>query len=374
MAASESNFIFLTCKRESTPLLKDEMKLRFPELRFSYSRPSFLTYKLPDAVASAEEAKSLFARAAGLHFASSLSLSLGKITGGAADEMPDLFAEFIRPRLLDALTPADEPSAAPHRVHFWTPADPAPTPESAALTERLAEFLPPAAAEAFPFLPPRIGETVLDCAAVTPTEWHIGVHPVTGYHGRFAGGFVPLVIPTDGTSRAWMKFEEGLRWSGFPIGRGSRCADIGASPGGGSQALLARGAEVLGVDPAEMAPSVLRNPDFTHLRGKIGQLKRKLFRKTRWLIGDMNVAPNYTLDVFEELTSAPDLEIRGLLFTLKLFQTELAKNIPEFIGRVRSWGFNQVKVRQLTFNRQEVMLAALKHPFRPKRPHRGKMD
>lgn len=367
MTANESNFIFLTCKRESAPLLKDEMALRFPEARFSYSRPSFLTYKLPAETASAEGAGALFSRARKLIFASSASLSLGKIAAPTPDEMPERFAEFMSSAFPEKFLPLSETFPAPSRVHFWTPSAPAPTTDSAAMTARLAEFLPEHAPAPFPFLPPSTGELCLDCAAVSPTEWHVGIHPAADCHSRFAGGYLPLVIPTDGTSRAWMKFEEGLRWSAFPIGRGSRCADIGASPGGGSQALLARGAEVLGVDPAEMAPDVLRNPDFTHLRGKIGQLKRKLFRKTRWLIGDMNVAPNYTLDVFEELTLAPDIEIRGLLFTLKLFQIELAKNIPEFIDRVRSWGFNQVRVRQLTFNRQEVMLAALKHPFRPKR-------
>ncbi len=370
MSANEAKFIFLTCKRESTPLLKNEMAAKFPEARFSYSRPSFLTYRLP-AGDPAETAEPVLKRGAELIFASSVSLSLGKISGPATEEMPRLFSEFLASRFPELFAPLAGKFPLPGRVHYWVPASPEPTPESAALTASLSSelrrLLPEAPRSVYPFLPPMPGEVCLDCAAVSPTEWHLGVHPAGGFHSRFAGGFVPLRIPSDGTSRAWMKFEEGLRWSALPIGRGSRCADIGASPGGGSQALLTRGAEVLGVDPAEMAPAVLQNPDFTHLRGKIGQLKRKLFRKTRWLIGDMNVAPNYTLDVFEELTTAPDLAVRGLLFTMKLFQVELAEDIPEFVSRVRSWGFNQIKVRQLTFNRQEVMLAALKHPFRPRR-------
>ena len=61
MTGDEANFIFLTCKRESAPLLKDEMKHRFPEARFSYSRPSFLTYKLPGG-AESESAEPLVAR------------------------------------------------------------------------------------------------------------------------------------------------------------------------------------------------------------------------------------------------------------------------------------------------------------------------
>ena len=130
-----------------------------------------------------------------------------------------------------------------------------------------------------------------------------------------------------------------------------------------SQALLARGAEVLGVDPAEMDPRVLANPNFTHLRGKVSQLKRKLFRKSRWFITDMNVAPKYTLDALAELVARDDIAARGLLFTLKFFEWNLADNIPEYISRIKSWGFNHVKARQLQFNRQEIMIAALKKPF-----------
>ncbi|MGI5832669.1 MAG: SAM-dependent methyltransferase [Thermoguttaceae bacterium] len=364
MKTEESNFIYLTCKRESTSLLKDEMARNFPESRFSYSRPSFLTYILPRESVKIE---TILERGNRLIFASSLSLTLGKISGESAEEMPGRFEAFMREVFPEKQSSFAEKFPLPTRLHFWFPAAPQPTPQTVALTRELSRSLPGTPAHPYPFLPPRPGETCLDCAAVSETEWHIGVHPVRDYHGRFPGGYVPLVIPTDVTSRAWLKFEEGLRWSAFPIGRGSRCADIGASPGGGSQALLARGAEVLGVDPAEMAPTVLQNPDFTHLRGRIGQLKRKNFRKTRWLLGDMNVAPNYTLDVFEELTCSSEIAIRGLLFTVKLFQWELAKNIPEFLARVRGWGFNRIKVRQLTFNRQEVMVAALKSPFRTHR-------
>ncbi|MBQ4204778.1 MAG: hypothetical protein II655_13870, partial [Thermoguttaceae bacterium] len=88
-----------------------------------------------------------------------------------------------------------------------------------------------------------------------------------------------------------------------------------------------------------------------------------LFRKSRWFITDMNVAPKYTLDALEELVARDDIAARGLLFTLKFFEWNLADNIPEYISRIKSWGFNHVKARQLQFNRQEIMIAALKKPF-----------
>ena len=61
-----------------------------------------------------------------------------------------------------------------------------------------------------------------------------------------------------------------------------------------------------------------------------------------------------------------EVSIRGMLLTLKLFEWQLAEELPEYVERVRRWGYNVVQVRQLQHNRQEVCLAALQRPFRRK--------
>ena len=123
---------------------------------------------------------------------------------------------------------------------------------------------------------------------------------------------------------------------------------------------------MLGVDPAEMAPIVLANPNFRHLRGRTTELPKKEFRKIRWLASDMNVAPNYTLDAVEDIVMNKQVSIRGLILTLKLVEWDLAWNIPQYLERIRSWGFNVIKARQLQHNRQEICVAALQTPFRRK--------
>jgi len=62
--------------------------------------------------------------------------------------------------------------------------------------------------------------------------------------------------------------EEALRWSELPIRRRDRCVEIGSAPGGSCAALLERGCFVTGIDAAEMDPTVLANPHFTHLRSR----------------------------------------------------------------------------------------------------------
>jgi 23S rRNA (cytidine2498-2'-O)-methyltransferase len=181
---------------------------------------------------------------------------------------------------------------------------------------------------------------------------------------------MPLELPPEAVSRAWLKMEEALRWSQLPILPGAKCAEIGSAPGGATQALLARGCHVVGIDPAAMAPAVLEHPRFTHIRRRVVQVRRREFRSVRWLMADMNVAPHYTLDAVEGIVTYREVNIRGMLLTLKLFEWQLADQLPECIERVRGWGYNRVQVRQLAHHRQEVCLAALQEPFRRKPPVR----
>ena len=92
----------------------------------------------------------------------------------------------------------------------------------------------------------------------------------------------------------------------------------------------------------------------------------RAFRKVRWLTADMNVAPNFTLDAVESIVTHADVNIRGMLLTLKLPQWDLAAEVPGYLQRIGGWGFNRVMARQLAYNRREICVAALQKPFRRK--------
>ncbi|MBQ9874742.1 MAG: hypothetical protein IJM30_09780 [Thermoguttaceae bacterium] len=384
-----SQFVLLTHQRGAETALKKEMARRRPNYRLSYSRPGFLTYKLP-APEALDKRLGIDVPTLGTIFARSCAHSLGSVvkkdavgeTGEfdsrrAAERVWELarseFGSESRSALEMGRAGKELPRLSRVRVferdqfEIGTRGyEPGPTDLTRDVHRAICEGAPKEFADRLasdadqPDVPAELGEVCLDVALVSPEEYWVGFHRVSDWHSRYPGGLSPLALPTDAASRAFLKFEEGLRWSGLPIGVGSRCVDIGSSPGGCSQALLARGAEVIGVDPAEMDPRVLAYPNFVHLRGKIGQLKRKSFRKSRWFFADMNVAPRYALDALEELISRPDVDARGALFTLKLFEWKLADEIPSYISRIKSWGFNRVKARQLQFNRQEIMIAATK--------------
>jgi 23S rRNA (cytidine2498-2'-O)-methyltransferase len=112
---------------------------------------------------------------------------------------------------------------------------------------------------------------------------------------------------------------------------------------------------------------VLAHPRFHHIRRRAQQVRRREFRKFRWLTADMNVAPNYTLDVVESIVTHDEVRIRGMLLTLKLFRWEMADRLSECVDRVRSWGYELVRARQLQHNHQEVCLAVLRRGKPPRR-------
>ena len=89
-------------------------------------------------------------------------------------------------------------------------------------------------------------------------------------------------------------------------------------------------------------------------------MQRKEFVGVRWLVADMNIAPEATLDTVESIVTHPGLTIRGMVLTLKLSDWSEASGLPELAARVRGWGFRDVRTRQLASGGQEVCLVALR--------------
>jgi 23S rRNA (cytidine2498-2'-O)-methyltransferase len=109
-----------------------------------------------------------------------------------------------------------------------------------------------------------------------------------------------------------------------------------------------------------MDESVLARENFTHIRARAADLKRREFRRFKWLMVDSNVAPGATLDTVEHIVTNRQVRVRGMLLTLKLPDWKLADEVPAYVQRVQSWGYRHVNVRQLAFNRQEITLAAVR--------------
>ncbi len=383
-----ADFLLATCQVGAERALKAEFTRRWPDLKPAYSRPGFVTFKAPvGGLQLSEYANSIFARAC--------AVSLGKVTAhlGHAARVPDGHASRVSHEVAghaDA-TPGDaapteslrdpshlgetQPRAAEvwqlfgdrpaTGLHVWhrdlhAPGDhgfePGVRSEDAAIARAIRDARPGATLETWV----QPGQFVLDCVVVEPHEWWIGYHQAGPPHTCWPGGFCRLELPPHAVSRAYLKMEEAIGWSQLPLQAGQRCAELGSAPGGAAQALLDRGLSVIGIDPAEMHPAVLPHPNFTHFRRRGDDVRRRDFRKVRWLFSDMNVAPQTMLDTVEGIVTHGEVNVRGLLLTLKLLDWEIAEQVPEYLFRIRTWGYKDLHARQLQHNRQEICVAALR--------------
>lgn len=358
MNAPTASFLYVSCQIGAEPAVKREFLERRPEARFAFSLPGFLTFRdTPPAEGEPDPIPSTFAR------------NWGRSRGFLDEADP---AER-RAKLLEKLReiPAD-------RIHVW-PRDerkpgewdyvPGPNPAGIALREELAALDPRVELPTSGLPPIQPGERVTDVVLLSDKRWFVGTKVHSREHLPWPGGLSDETLPEYAVSRAYLKLQQGLAWSRLPVRPGQLVCELGSSPGGAAQALLERGLRVMGVDPGEMDPKVVAHPKFRHIQRRSPNVPKALFHPATWLFADMNVTPTYTLDSVEEIVKLPAGKLLGLLLTLKLSDWEMAEYLHKFVERVRGWGFDHIRTRQLQQHRQEVALTARrKVPWGQSRP------
>ncbi|HEV3343444.1 MAG TPA: SAM-dependent methyltransferase [Pirellulales bacterium] len=351
------SFLFVTCQVGAERAVKTELARDWPELRFAYSRPGFLTFKLPAEHDLPDDFN------LGSVFARSYGFSLGKTQAASIEQRVAEMARLAPQRRYDKLHVFQRDTAAPGDHGF----EPQITPWAEEAEACIRRLWPTTAPPLGPTPPAaKAGQLVLDCVLVEPDQWWIGYHQASGWTSRRPGGLSRLQLPEDAVSRAYLKMEQALRWSRLPIQGADQAAELGCSPGGSSQVLLRHGLKVIGIDPAVVHPALVGDRNFRHIRKRAGDVRRSELRDVRWLFADMNVAPQYTLDAVEAIATSRRVQLRGLLVTLKLLDWDLADEVPDYLARIRSWGFPYVRARQLQFNRQEICVVALRRRPNPK--------
>ncbi len=337
------DFLFVTCQIGAEPALKAEMSRRYPAWKPAFSRPGFVTFKLEPhhGLGLNWQLDAVFARCWGF--------SLGPIEAKAPN-LVDRIWELAGARPYQAVHvfPRDRKPAGLHGYTVHLELDDIELAQSLRSRQTGAHF----------HTWTRPDDLVLDVVRIDENQFWVGFHQAKTEVSTWPGGLCQITPPHDMVSRAYLKMEETLRWSQFPMRPGERCVEIGCAPGGAAQALLAHGLEVTGIDPADIDPRVASNPNFAHIRKRGADVRRREFRRFRWLAADMNVAPRYTLDTVEAIVTYPEVSIRGLLLTLKLLEWKLAEEIPEYLFRIRTWGFTRIQARQLHHNHQEICVAA----------------
>jgi 23S rRNA (cytidine2498-2'-O)-methyltransferase len=169
-----------------------------------------------------------------------------------------------------------------------------------------------------------------------------------------AGGRARMKRTGEAPSRAAMKLDEALEWLGVSPGKGDLCVDLGSAPGGWTRRLVERGARVVSVDPAQLAPDLRAHPRVKHV-----------------LESAFDFAPDAAVDwLFCDMAWRP-LEVAQLLgkWVRRGWAAQLVANVKlpmkdklPVVWRVRcsleDAGWRRVRVRQLYHDRDEVTVTA----------------
>jgi 23S rRNA (cytidine2498-2'-O)-methyltransferase len=370
------DFAFVVCQQATESCIKQHWVEPDRPFRLAFSRPGLITFKvLPhlESIANGVDAKGSRAtecpegspgQTVSIDLPSHplIRLSgwvLGQVRGTLADEMADQVLDLGGDDW-QALHVFSRDSAMPGEDGF-EPGQ-CPLAEAIGLQLRNKWLARNWRSDIAVNQPCAAGSRVLDVVLVEPNHWIVGYHWVESENiaSSWPGGAYSLELPDAAISRAYLKMAEAVAWSQLPIRSGDAVVEIGSAPGGAAQRLLDMGLVVTGVDPAEMDPSLLEHPRFTHWRSKSMAVKRKKYSQFRWLTADANVAPNYTLDSVQDIVTYPTSRFEGLLLTLKLSDYRLLDHLEEYLARIRSWNFRRVQARQLSHNRRELCVVAQK--------------
>ena len=344
------SFIFVVCQHGAEKALRAEVLANHSDLKLAFSRPGFVTFKVDDAsLAESFSLKSTLARTWGW--------SLGKCSGESATELVAQITSDPQFKLCSHVHVWERDHALPGKNGF--------EPGISALAAQVAVQVSEASGQTSHVFNrvASANDRVFDVVMVEPNEWWFGYHVAGHTAGRWPGGVPVIDTSVETCSRAYFKLKEALLWSGITIQPGDVCAEIGSAPGGACQLLLEMGATVIGIDPAEMEDEILKHEQFTHVRKRSSEVRKKDFSHVKWLISDMSVTPTYTLDAVEEIVSHERVSVTGVVMTMKLSDWKLVDDIPAFMKRARGLGFKFVRSRQLAFNRREFCMVAVKDRF-----------
>ncbi|GGA24970.1 SAM-dependent methyltransferase [Paenibacillus physcomitrellae] len=188
---------------------------------------------------------------------------------------------------------------------------------------------------------------------------YAGVSTPSANLSDWNGGAVRFQREEGQISRAKFKLLEAERTFGIAFSEFSRALDIGAAPGGWTSFLLERGLSVTAVDPADMNPELLKNPNLTYIKKNADSVA---FEQNQFdlLVCDMSWSPKLTarlvIDLLYSLVPGGTAVV-----TIKLLSKKplaLIKEIQEMYTDAR---MQIIQAKQLFHNRDEITLYMIKY-------------
>ena len=196
----------------------------------------------------------------------------------------------------------------------------------------------------------------------TPERAYFGLSDVGLNRSAWPGGKHRFKRDDEQVSRAEFKLLEAMSVFGIELPSEGLGLDIGASPGGWTRVLAARGLRVDAVDPGELDRRLRNNRLVNYVPRRVQEYD-PASKRFKAIVNDMKMDPRDSIALM--LRFAPRLEPDGVgIITLKMPKaTGKASEARRALDMIRkdldhlSEGFEVLGARQLYHNRSEVTVA-----------------
>ena len=310
---TNSQFIYVLTITGNEDLLKEEVRLFFPNLHFAFSKPGFCTFKNISRKLDLEEIAKLR-----LTYALTVGQSFKMISVNDIEKEIEIISDNTEP-------------------NFWQL-------ESLKLT---SPWVP-----AVKLSHHRRNETITqkDYIRVSDDQIFIGHR----YQDRWMSPLLRLFTPIKENliSRAYYKIADSFAM--FKIQSNQNILELGSVPGGITQYLLENNHYVTAVDPGKMHESLDNQPLLNFIKPSVQDYNPPNNSNFNILVSDMNLSPKVVLKQCARiLTKCPS--ISDIFITLKTNNLEVLQELPLYRQMLKDMGCIETHFIQLPKHKREFL-------------------
>jgi 23S rRNA (cytidine2498-2'-O)-methyltransferase len=277
-------------------------------------------------------------------FVRHLTVERDRVLGAEAGDLELVTAAAVR------MVTRDLPSGAV-AVQAWVSGAPKMTYSAGALAGRITAEL-----DAAGYAVARSGQDHVVSCCITTKGVSLGLNRRDLSLADWPGGRVRLGKGRGQVSRAEFKLEELFQVFPLDLPTKGRALDLGAAPGGWTRIMRQRGLAVWAIDPGDMAPSLLADPDVHHVRTTAGEFFRSTDDLFDLAVNDMRMDPEMSCGVMVD--AAHRLRPGAyMVVTLKTGMNQPVAALRRSLALLRSH-YEILFARQLHHNRHELTVAA----------------
>lgn len=324
-------YLFFSTVEGNEALLKEELRINYPDLNLSFSKKGFVTFKSTKGEIDLKQIEKM-----DITFCLRFGVQVSK---AKSENLEDQILNLCKDH---GLNPAQVD------IHIYNiPSVELNYPENLSHFKNINHVL-------------ESNGYFINIVQVGSDDYWLGLSFNKKYSNKFIGGDPEIILPENSPSRAYLKMAQAKEILNLKFHPKDVFIEYGCAPGGTCLFLLNESFKVIGVDPANMAPICLEDRNFIHLKKPLQDLSQEDLPDLaiNWVTVDLNLNPKQAIKEVLRLTKRDTRTLKGILFTIKLVQLHHIGYINQYKEIFKEYGASRVMTLQIPSHKQEFLLYA----------------